>query len=268
MEITPRPFGDILSQGMAVLGKVWRRILVPAFWAYLLLGAATIATFALTGADDTIQLVVGDPQALEGMTDSELLETGLVLLQAGLVALVFQLLAGGFVNLAVHRIVASEIAGEPIGARPAVSKALGRMLVLVVAGFLAFLAVVAGLFALIVPGVWLAGCFSMLSAVVALENVGPTEALRRSFHLVKGRWWQTVGFLLLVGLFGSIAAQLVQLVAIPIVGTGGVGLGAGLGFVVLVVAQGFVVAAIAVMATLWYLDLRSRKEPLLTSNLL
>jgi len=37
---------------------------------------------------------------------------------------------------------------------------------------------------------------------------------------------------------------------------------------VLVVAQGFVVAAIAVMATLWYLDLRSRKEPLLTSNLL
>jgi hypothetical protein len=77
-----------------------------------------------------------------------------------------------------------------------------------------------------------------------------------------------VGFLLLVGLFGSIAAQLVQLVAIPIVGSGEIGLGAGLGFVVLVVAQGMIVAAIAVMATLWYLDLRARKEPLLTESLL
>jgi hypothetical protein len=35
-----------------------------------------------------------------------------------------------------------------------------------------------------------------------------------------------------------------------------------LGFVLLVIAQGLVVAAIAVMITLWYFDLRARKEPL------
>jgi hypothetical protein len=38
-------------------------------------------------------------------------------------------------------------------------------------------------------------------------------------------------------------------------------LATGLGFVVLVVAQGLVVAAIAVMVTIWYFDLRARKEP-------
>jgi hypothetical protein len=32
--------------------------------------------------------------------------------------------------------------------------------------------------------------------------------------------------------------------------------------------QGMVVAAIAVMSTLWYVDLRARKEPLLRSSLL
>ena len=107
----------------------------------------------------------------------------------------------------------------------------------------------------------------MLTSVIALEGVGPIEALQRSFRLVRGRWWPTVGFLLLVGLFGSVAAQLVQLVALPIVGAGEVGIGAGLGFVVLVVAQGVVVAAIAVMVTLWYVDLRARKEPLVSESL-
>ena len=245
-----------------MLGRVWKRILAPAFWTFVLLGAATIAAFALTGADDILQLILSDPQALVGMTETEITEAGLLLLQAGSIVLVFQLLGTGFLNLTVHRIVASELAGEHMGAGAASSKALSRLFTLIVAGILAVVLVVLGLFALIIPGLWLAGAFSMISAVVALEDVGPVDALRRSFALVRGRWWPTVGFLLLVGLFGSLAAQLVQLVALPIVGAGDVGLGAGLGFVVLVVAQGFVVAAIAVMVTLWYLDLRSRKGPL------
>ncbi len=267
MEIAPRPFGEILAEGMTMLGRVWKRILAPAFWAFVVLGAATIAAFALTGADDTLQLILSDPQALQGMTDAEINEAGLLLLQAGSIVLVFQLLGTGFLNLTVHRIVASELAGEHVGAGAASSLALSRLFTLIVAGIIAFVLVVLGLFALIIPGVWLAGAFSMISAVIALEDVGPVDALRRSFALVRRRWWQTVGFLLLVGLFGSLAAQLVQLVALPIVGAGGVGIGAGLGFVVLVVAQGFVVAAIAVMVTLWYVDLRSRKEPLVTESL-
>jgi hypothetical protein len=267
MEITPRPFGEILAEGMAMLARVWKRILAPAFWTFVIIGAATIAAFALTGADDTLQLILSDPQALVGMTEAEITEAGLLLLQAGSIVLVFQLLGTGFLNLTVHRIVASELAGEHVGAGAASSKALSRLFILIVAGILAVVLVVLGLFALIIPGLWLAGAFSMVSAVVALEDVGPVDALRRSFALVRGRWWPTVGFLLLVGLFGSLAAQLVQLVAFPIVGAGDVGLGAGLGFVVLVVAQGFVVAAIAVMVTLWYLDLRSRKGPLVTESL-
>ena len=57
-----------------------------------------------------------------------------------------------------------------------------------------------------------------------------------------------------------------QLIALPIIGAAGAGIGAGLGFVVLVVAQGLVVAAIAVMVTMWYFDLRSRKEPVVISS--
>jgi hypothetical protein len=266
MEITPRPFGEILNQGMMLLGRVWRRILAPAFWAFVILGGATIGLFAFTGADDVIQLILNDPSALNEMTDAEIGELGLTLLQAGLVVVVAQLLAGGFVNMAVHRIVADEMAGEVVGAGEASSRALGRLPTLVVSGILAAVAISIGLVALIIPGLWLIGSFSMLTAVIALEGVGPLDAMRRSMFLVRGRWWPTVGFLIVVGLLGSIAAQLVQLIALPIIGAAGAGIGAGLGFVVLVVAQGLVVAAIAVMVTMWYFDLRSRKEPVVISS--
>jgi hypothetical protein len=262
MEIKPRPFGEILNEGMAMLGKVWRRILAPAFWAFVILGGATIAVFALTGADDVLQMILEDPLALNDMSDAEVGELGLVLLQAGLIIVVAQVLAGGFVNMTVHRIVAGEITGEPVTAREASTFALGKMVTLIAGTLLAVFAVVIGLLALIIPGLWLIGSFSMLTAVIALEQRGPVDALRRSLTLVRGRWWPTVGFLIMVGLLGSVAAQLVQLIALPIIGAAGAGLATGLGFVLLVVAQGLVVAAIAVMITLWYFDLRARKEPL------
>jgi hypothetical protein len=267
MEITPRPLGEVLAEGMTMLAKVWRRLFAPAFWAFVVLGGLTIATFAITDSDEFLELILTDPEALEAMTDVELMEPALRLLQAALLAVILQVLAGGFVTLTAHRLVASELSGTQLSTRGAVALAFGRLLTLLVAAVLGFVAVVAGLFALVLPGLWLAGGLTMVTAVIALEEVGPIAAIRRSLSLIRGRWWQTVGFVLLVGLLGSIAAQLVQLVALPVLGAGGIGIGAGLGFVVLVVVQGMVVAAIAVMTTLWYVDLRARQGPLLRSSL-
>ncbi|HSJ82442.1 MAG TPA: hypothetical protein VLA91_01345 [Acidimicrobiia bacterium] len=267
MEITPRSLAEILAEGMTMLAKVWRRLFAPAFWSFLALGGLTIATFAFTGSDEFLELVLTNPEAIEAMTDAELLEPALRLLQTVLIAVTFQFLATGFVTLTTHLLVASEISGAPLSTGAAVARAFGRLLTLVIAAVLGFVAVVIGLFALIVPGLWLAGLLTMVTAVIALEEVGPVEALRRSISLVRPHWWRTVGFLLLVGLLGSIAAQLVQLVALPVLGAGGIGIGDGLGFVVLVIVQGMVVAAIAVMTTLWYVDLRARQGPLLRSSL-
>jgi hypothetical protein len=266
MDMTPRSFGEILSEGTTVLSRVWRKLIPPAFGAFVILGGLTIAAFASTGADELLQLILTDPQALNDMTDTELIDVALKLLQAGSIAFGFQLFATGFVGLAVHRIVAAEIAGDPISPRQASAVAFGRILPLAAAGFLALASIFLGLLAFVIPGIWLAGCFSMLSPVVALETVGPFDALRRSFALVKGRWWPTIGFLLLVGLLGSVASQLVQLIALPALTATNVDLGTGLGFVVLIVVQGLVVAAIAVMTTMWYFDLRARFEMSLSSR--
>ncbi len=268
MEIAPRPFGDILNEGIALFIRVWRRLLVPAFWAFLLLGGLTIVTLQATGTTEFLQRLLTDPESVEQMSESELVERLIDLSVAAFLGGSLQLLASGFVNLAAHRIVASEYAGVPVTAGAGVATAFKRLPTLLIAGVLALVAILLGTVALIIPGIWLFGVFTMLTPVIALEGLGPIASMRRCFTLVGDRWFQTIGFVILVGLLGSVAVQLVQLLALPVLAVGGIGLGAGLGFVLLMVVQGLVVAAIAAMTTRWYIDLRARREPTLLTTLL
>jgi hypothetical protein len=96
--------------------------------------------------------------------------------------------------------------------------------------------------------------------VIALEGKGPVDSLRRSFELVKDNFWETLGFILLIGLIGATAGQLFQLVAIPILMSGQASFGFGLAFAVGVIGQGLILAAIAVGMTTWYLNLRARTD--------
>ena len=268
MEIAPRPFGEVLGEGISLLGRVWRRLVAPAFWSFMLLGALTIVTLVSSGANEFLELILTNPLAIESLSEEELFDQMVLLGQAALIGGILQLLATGFLHMTANRIVAFEMAGMPISTREAVVWALRHFWILVTAALIGSVAILLGLVLLLVPGIWLAGCLTMLSPVVALERVGPLASLRRCLVLVRGRWWPTIGFVLLVGLLGSAAAQLVQLIALPALAAGEVGIVAWLAFVFLMVVQGFVAAAIGVMHTRWYVDLRARKEPVLTTHLI
>ena len=83
---------------------------------------------------------------------------------------------------------------------------------------------------------------------------------------MRRRWWATFGFLLMVGFLGTIALQMVQLVAIPVAAAGGGG-NAPVASLLGVLAQGPIVTAMGVTFTTWYIDLRARKEPLTLDQL-
>ncbi len=250
-----RSVGEVLNEGTRILGLVWRRLIPPSFGAFILLGAATLAIFKLTGADAFLDLVFNNPKALEAMTDAELLAVSGDFIVGFVLAAGVQVIASGFVALAAYRLVDSEIRGEIITAGSAARFATSRLTTFLVAAGVAIVAVGAGLFLLIIPGIWFAGRFAMAAPIIGFEKTGPLAALTRSSNLVKGHWWPTVGFLLLVGLLGSVAEILVQTVAVPLLAIGSIGIGTGLAFVVTVVVQGFIIAAIAVMSAAWYRNL-------------
>lgn len=224
------------------------------------------------------------------------LEISQPFIRAVVIGVALQSIATLFVYLTVHHVIASDISGKPVSGSAARRHALGRMWVGLVAGLIGFVVVgviigiglaiwvvpfalvgtptatsrwvaVVLFLALVGPGIWLLISFSMMTSVIAIERTGPIRALSRSLSLVKGRWWPTLGFLLMVGLLGSVAIQLIQLVALPLSVVGDLGTGVSVVSALGIGAQGLIVAGIGAMYTAWYIDLRARQEELLNENL-
>ena len=59
------------------------------------------------------------------------------------------------------------------------------------------------------PGVWLAVSWSLAYAVLVAEGLAGPAALSRSYHLVKGRWWPTLGALALAFLIQVVVGAVV-----------------------------------------------------------
>jgi hypothetical protein len=78
---------------------------------------------------------------------------------------------------------------------------------LLVAGLLAGLGIALGLVLLIVPGLFLLTRWVLVTPVVVLERLRATDALRRSWHLVRGHGWTVFGVIVVTVLL-SLVAQL------------------------------------------------------------
>lgn len=135
-------------------------------------------------------------------------------------------------------------------------------------GSLVWLEVLAGVLltlafiALVIPGIWLYGAWSVAVPALLIEDCRGTGALRRSFRLVRGRWWQTAGVLLVAAVMTSVVAGAIEglLVAISLTG------GASVVVTVVVVSLAGGVSAVltrpfaAAVRTVLYYDLRVRHE--------
>lgn len=296
MVIVPREFGQVLGDAMHGLVAVWKTLLLPTLIVSIPVSVATIVAFNATGGADFVDLIVNSPERRQLIPDEVFWELAEPFYWAVGIATLLQLVAGVFVALASHGAVAAQVKGESLTSGEATRLAIrryptgiGASLVIVMAvsaliGLGAYIWLVPALSvgtpnitselvalvllaALLGPGVWMGVSMSMTTSAVAIEQRGVLRSIRRSVALVRGRWWATAGFLLLVGLLGGIAIQLIQLIALPLAAVGGGGtaltIASGLG----VFAQGLLVAAIAAMYTHWYIDLRARKEELSTETL-
>jgi len=119
-----------------------------------------------------------------------------------------------------------------------------------------------GFAACIVPGVWLYVAWSVAVPALLIENVRGIEALRRSFNLVRRRWWPTAGILILANLLATAITAGIGLLALPLLVAGrdnelvydlANGVFTGIAGVLTIP---FVAAVVAVI----YFDLRVRKE--------
>lgn len=295
MEIRPGDFGTNLNTWFQLLGRQWRQLLVTSLVAYAPLAVAVTILYLVADLGGTFTQLA-DP-AIAERSFSELLEILIPFLLVGLIGIVLQVIATAFVYLAAARLVAQDFAeietdwrhagrfavglmGTAIGAAllvlavslsamglvTAISWALiANLGTTFVSVFLAAVVVLASVVILI----WLSVSISLYSQSIALSRTGAVSSITESFHLVRGRWWVTVGFLLVTSLIASLALQLLNIGLLPLYVAG-----AAVPETLAVLAalttliQGPVVAAIAAAYAIWYVDLKARRETLDAQDLI
>lgn len=177
---------------------------------------------------------------------------------AGLLGLLTRPLIAG----AVSWVVAASYLGQPTTAGAALRATLRRFLPLLAATFLVGVAHVLGLLAACVGIIVPFALFTAVTPAVVLEGLGPVQAMRRSWRLLRPRFWPVLGIVVLAWLIATVLENLLGGVPAVIVTV----VGGPFAWVVLAVS-GIVSALIttpivAIVATLVYFDGRIRHEGL------
>lgn len=106
-------------------------------------------------------------------------------------------------------------------------------------GILAGIGIAIGFILIVIPGLILLTFWSVGAPAIVVEGVGPIEAFKRSWDLVRGEAWSVFGVLLLV--------FLIVLIAQAILGAIGAAIGAG-GFIVAVIVAAAITAPVYALA--------------------
>jgi hypothetical protein len=119
------------------------------------------------------------------------------------------LLAMPLAQAGVSWAVNAQLAGRKPTLAEVLRTVLPRFSVLVGTVIMSSVAILVGLVALVIPGIILAIWFQFVGQVVILENLTFGAALRRCRDLVRGRWWRTLGYVIVIGAVAAVAGVLV-----------------------------------------------------------
>ncbi len=129
--------------------------------------------------------------------------------------------------------------------------ALSLLLRVVGTSLLASLAVLMGLLLLVLPGLYLAVAFVLVTQVIVIERIAGVPALGRSRELMQGNMLRGIGLGFVIGLLGAILSVGLELAfaLVPAVS-----------FLGGTLAQSLVFAYSSAVLVVFYFDIRARKE--------
>jgi hypothetical protein len=172
-------------------------------------------------------------------------------------------LASLLTTAACMRAISDAYLDHPSDIRSSLRFALRRLGSLLWLEILAAVLLALAFVALFVPGIWLYGAWSVAVPVLLIENRRGGNALRRSFKLVRGRWWPASAVLVVSKLItGVIGAAFVGVLIALAAGSGA----RPLVLTVIVTSLAGTVSAIltrpfdAAVVTILYYDLRVRHD--------
>jgi hypothetical protein len=200
---------------------------------------------------------LSDPSVAQASVDSHRAGGQLA---AGGAAIILGLLVTPFIAGAISRVVAASYLGDRLSAGPALRTTLRRGVALLVAFLLVHLIELPAFVACVFPGICIMTLYQAVAPAIVVEEIGALAGMKRSWQLMRTRFWGYMAIALLAGFIasflGTVVSVLPTLLAelVPhsirwvVVGTAGA------------LSSLLTVPIVAVVATLVYFDARIRTE--------
>lgn len=182
---------------------------------------------------------------------------------SSLILAILGALAGLLTTAACVKAVSDSYLDQPTDIRSSLRFALRRLGSVLWLEILVAIGLGLAFVALILPSIWLYGTWAVATPALLIEGKHGSQALRRSFRLVRKRWWPTAGLLLLSTLMSSIVGGAFSAALLAVSLTGG-----SHAVLLTVTVSSLAGAASAILtrpfhatvATILYYDLRVRHE--------
>ncbi len=234
LSLTPMTLGDIFDRLFKLIGKTWVRNLIIA--AIILGPAALIMGASADMGFSQLADLLESEQHLEDLSSADMSTLlGFALWFA--IGLTLMVIGSVIVTVAVTIVGCAEITGESLSWQEALSrtfhvrviKVIGQyilegalftaiivipyvLLIIGIAVESVALGLLGGLliFAAILFAVYLGVSFAFTVPAISWEDADVIESFKRSWRLVKGNWWRTLGILILMGVMVSFAVSIIM----------------------------------------------------------
>jgi hypothetical protein len=215
--LRPLGLGEILDNAIQVYRNNFRALVAMTAVAVVPLQIVSVLVNLSARPSHTTTTTTSNGFSFSTTTSTDSHDAA-VRLVAFLVIAVLTLAAGRFaVGACTRGIADAYLGGAKADARTSLRVAFHSLGSLLWLELLAIPAILVGLVFCIAPGIWLWVSWLVATPVLLVEGVRGTHALRRSFALVKPRWWPTFGLAVVAALLTGAVATTLRLLLVGVV---------------------------------------------------
>jgi hypothetical protein len=252
--IPPKRLGEILSAAFNIYKANASQLILIVAVVVVPLSLISAVFSGVVFAPDKVQATNTGGQVVFDYAGRGL---GVALL-AGAIGALIAVLISAVLQAAILRAAAQATIGDAVDVEASYRYGLKRLWSVILVSILVGLVVAVGFILLVIPGIIFLVFLSVSIPVLIVEGRRGTEAMGRSWNLVKGNFWHAFGVIVVAALIVGIISGIIGAIG---------GDNWAVRWIFTAIAQILTVPFASLVSVLLYLDLRARSESLSADTL-
>jgi hypothetical protein len=252
--IPPKRLGEILSAAFNIYKANASQLILIVAVVVVPLSLISAVFSGVVFAPDKVRVTNTGGQVVFDYTGRGL---GVALL-AGAIGALIAVLISAVLQAAILRAAAQATIGDPVDVEASYRYGLKRLWSVILVSILVGLVVAIGFILLVIPGIIFLVFLSVSIPVLIVEGRRGTDAMGRSWNLVKGNFWHAFGVIVVAALIVGIISGIIGAIG---------GNNWAVRWIFTAIAQILTVPFASLVSVLLYLDLRARGESLSADTL-